>query len=196
MMYDDKIQKLIKLIRDALENIEDEYYKITTTYAPLGIVRERVFCYELYHQMRLLQDGRGLKDITIHGEIDKSGHGQFSSNARLNPDFVFHVPGMMQENIIVVEVKGNVENNGIYKDIKTLSKFTNEKHYYRLGVLIIYNFTKDEFWGKTGNFINNKISESKINTLKILVLCKKCKNTPSEIINLNELIKRCDNGRT
>ena len=128
---DRKVESFIQLIRDALENVGDEYYKLTTTYRTLGIIRERVFCYELYHQMRLVQSERGLNDVQIHGEIDKSGHIAFDRNARKNPDFVFHIPGMMQGNAIVVEVKGKLEGTyqeGVYKDIVTLSKFTNNNN--------------------------------------------------------------------
>ena len=127
---DRAVESFIQLIRGSLDNVGDEYYRLTTTYKPLGIVRERVFCYELYHQMRLIQSQRGLTDIQIHGEIDKSGHVAFDSDARKNPDFVFHVPGMMKGNAIVVEVKGKLERNypgEVYKDIETLSKFTNKK---------------------------------------------------------------------
>ena len=145
---DEKVESFVEMIKDSLDNVGDEYYKITTTYRTLGIVRERVFCYELYHQMRLVQSARGLTDIHIHGEIDKSGHVGFDRNARKNPDFVFHVPGMMKGNAIVVEVKGKLEGTyqeGVYKDIVTLSKFTDNKHYYQSGVLFIYNYTYYEF---------------------------------------------------
>ena len=128
---DKMVESFIQLIRDALENVGDEYYKLTTTYRTLGVVRERIFCYELYHQMRLIQSTRGLTDIQIHGEIDKSEHVALDSDARKNPDFVFHVPGMMKGNAIVVEVKGKIEGNyqeGVYKDIVTLSKFTNNNN--------------------------------------------------------------------
>ncbi len=47
----EKVGSFIQLIMDSIENVGDDYYKITTTYRTLGIVRERVFCYELYHQM-------------------------------------------------------------------------------------------------------------------------------------------------
>ena len=44
---DKMVESFIQLIRDALENVGDEYYKLTTTYRTLGVVRERIFCYEL-----------------------------------------------------------------------------------------------------------------------------------------------------
>ena len=189
---DEKVESFVEMIKDSLENVGDEYYKITTTYESSGIVRERVFCYELYHQMRLVQSERGLNDVQIHGEIDKSGHIAFDRNAWKNPDFVFHIPGMMQGNAIVVEVKGKLEGTyqeGVYKDIVTLSKFTDNKHYYHSGVLIIYNYTYDEFLRKIGEFLKNRLQENKVPTDKIIIICKKSKSIPSVIKKLNDLLE-------
>ena len=189
---DKMVESFIQLIRDALENVGDEYYKLTTTYRTLGVVRERIFCYELYHQMRLIQSQRGLTDIQIHGEIDKSGHFEFDKDAQKNPDFVFHVPGMMEGNAIVVEVKGKLEGtyqDGICKDIRTLSKFTNNTHYYRLGVLIIYNYNLEEFRQKTGQFLKEELPKKQIATDKILILCKKSKSVALEIRKLDDLLE-------
>ena len=192
---DEKVESFVEMIEDSLENVGDEYYKITTTYESSGIVRERVFCYELYHQMRLVQSARGLTDVQIHGEIDKSGHVAFDRNARKNPDFVFHIPGMMQGNAIVVEVKGKIEGNyqeGVYKDIVTLSKFTDNKHYYHSGVLIIYNYTYDEFLRKIGEFLKNRLQDNKFSTDKIIIICKKSKSIPSVIKKLNDLLEEVE----
>ena len=189
---DEKVESFVEMITGSLDNVGDEYYKITTIYESSGIVRDRVFCYELYHQMRLVQSARGLTDVQIHGEIDKSGHIAFDRNARKNPDFVFHIPGMMQGNAIVVEVKGKIEGNyqeGVYKDIVTLSKFTNNKHYYHSGVLIIYNYTYDEFLRKIGEFLKNRLQENKVPTDKIIIICKQSKSIPSVIKKLNDLLE-------
>ena len=142
--------------------------------------------------MRLIQSTRGLTDIQIHGEIDKSEHVALDSDARKNPDFVFHVPGMMKGNAIVVEVKGKIEGNyqeGVYKDIVTLSKFTNNKHYYHSGILILYNYTYDEFLRTIGKFLKNRLQENKVSTDKIIIICKKSKSIPSVIKKLNDLLE-------
>ena len=192
---DKMVESFIQLIRDALENVGDEYYKLTTTYRTLGVVRERIFCYELYHQMRLIQSTRGLNDVQIHGEIDKSGYIAFDRNAWKNPDFVFHIPGMMQGNAIVVEVKGKIEGNyqeGVYKDIVTLSKFTNNKYFYQSGILIIYNYTYDEFLRNMGEFLKNRLQENKFSTEKIIIICKKSKSIPSVIKKLNDFLEEVE----
>ena len=58
---------LIELIKAALQEIDDEYFNLVTTYEPSGIIRERVFCYEFYHQMRSLMTDD--LDISLNGEI-------------------------------------------------------------------------------------------------------------------------------
>lgn len=181
----------INLIGDALSLIKQEYYMVTTTYRPLGIVRERVFCYELYHRMRCLQEKRKLDEIHIHGEIDKSGHDLFR-DAPQNPDFIFHVPGTMKKNWIVVEVKGNITGQykeAVFKDIQTLSKFTNSCHNYRLGILLLYNYSLDDFKQLLNEYLSEKIKNSGISISQILVLCKKDYNTPLECEYLSAISK-------
>ena len=46
------VEEYIQLIKAALERVEPGYYRLATTYEPSGIIRERAFCYELYHQIR------------------------------------------------------------------------------------------------------------------------------------------------
>ena len=49
------VDEYLNLIKEALNCVTAPYYNLETTYEPSGIVRERVFCYELYHQMRRIQ---------------------------------------------------------------------------------------------------------------------------------------------
>jgi hypothetical protein len=54
------------------------------------------------------------------------------------PDFVFHIPGRM-ENLIVVEVKPvNGALNGIQKDLETLAYFVAPPVNYQCGVYLVY----------------------------------------------------------
>jgi hypothetical protein len=129
----------IELIKDALSQVEGEYFNLVTTYDGLGIVRERVFCYEFYHQMRLAMQGR--YDISLNGEIDKRGHRDFQKGHQRNPDFVFHTPGTHGNNTIVMEVKGKLDDReGVLKDFETLSIFVNNYH-YKFGIFVVYNHT-------------------------------------------------------
>ena len=105
------LKKYFDLILCSLDNVEQPYYNLKTTYEPSGIVRERVFCYELYHQIRCLQTKRNEIELTLNGEIDKRGHVAFTQEDQKNPDFVFHIQGEMIVNTIVLEVKGRSDNS-------------------------------------------------------------------------------------
>lgn len=135
-MYD-----YISLITKALENIDASYFNLPTTYRQAGIPRERIFCYELYHQMRLVRQVMGdTSPMVIHGEIDKAGHEDFDKKHRANPDFVIHRPGYFENNRVVIEVKGKLIKSGVLKDFETLLNFT-EHYQYELGVFIIFGYS-------------------------------------------------------
>jgi hypothetical protein len=97
----------LELIKLALGHIDAGYFKLATTYESSGIVRERVFCYELYHQIRRNMDRH--HGLSLNGDIDKRGHVDFKREHRKNPDFVFHIPGEHAGNTLVVEVKGRLD---------------------------------------------------------------------------------------
>ena len=87
--------------------------------------------------------------LTLHGEIDKSGHKDFRKEDRRNPDFIFHRPGTSNDNMLVVEVKGNVGGRyrrGIKKDFGTLLSFI-ERHHYRAGVFVLFGHSFEELNG-------------------------------------------------
>lgn len=82
--------------------------------------------------------------ISLSGEIDKRGHLEFDHEDQKNPDFVFHIPGTMSGNTIVVEVKGKLDNpDGIKKDFEKLHTFM-AKYQYQAGFFILFNHGVDE----------------------------------------------------
>lgn len=103
------------------------------------IFRERVYCYELYHQLRL-----ALGDIfpyKIHGEVDKSGHPIIRSKKK--PDFIIHDPGNMDNNLVVIEVKHIRSGMKDLKcDLKTLQLFLNMK--YHRTILLVYGNNRED----------------------------------------------------
>lgn len=106
-------------------------------YKDVPTLRERVYCYELYHQLRLRLAEQF--QYMLHGEIDKSGHDWvielFGGNCP-NPDFVVHVPGT-PKSLVVIEVKTSkrlVED--IENDIEKLLTFITKVNYYRAIMLI------------------------------------------------------------
>ena len=75
--------------------------------------------------------------LTINGEPDKRKHESFDEADRKNPDFIFHIPGRMDEasNFAVMEVKVKNDREGIEKDFETLEIFLS-KYCYQLGVFL------------------------------------------------------------
>lgn len=103
--------------------------RITQEYVLLPIAngedryRERVYCYELYHQWRCqwMQAFR----YQLSGELDKRGH-TLVKGKHLDsciPDFLVHTPGDM-ENLIAMEVKpANREPKDFVRDLEKLTAF-------------------------------------------------------------------------
>ena len=87
-----------------------------------AVYRERVYCYELYHQIRCLwpQGSEGF----LSGGVDKSGHPRFGDLAP-KPDLLVHVPGDSR-NFVVVEVKScrGATAGPIKDDVEKLVQFT------------------------------------------------------------------------
>lgn len=162
MSFDRSIEEIIEIVVTALNQVPQDFYKLKTTYSENGIIRERIFCYELYHLMRKNQELLGTSPkFTLHGEIDKSGHYEFSKTDQKNPDFVFHVPGKMNNNSLVVEVKGKITPLAdIVKDFRTLHKFTSTYN-YKAGLFILYNHTVDQLKQKIGETLLTQFETNK-----------------------------------
>lgn len=181
-------RNFIDLIKTALNEVEPCFFKVKTTYNPQGIVRERVFCYELYHRIRLLMENNleyinniKFADLALHGEIDKRGHEGFNQGDRKNPDFVIHIPGCFEGNTIVIEVKGKISDDAdIDKDFNTL--FTFLRYQYQLGIFILYNHSLQELlrskWGSHILQIKNNANSEHIH----IITKKDFYTEPEEVI--------------
>ena len=141
------IDRFIDILSAATARIAPVYCEFPTANQEAAIIRERVYAYELYHQMREpLATDRELGEYMFTGELDKNGHAIIrvpATNLRgwrsCIPDFVLHVPGKMDANIAVVEVKpANGAVEGIAKDLETLSYFVTDEVRYRVGVELVY----------------------------------------------------------
>lgn len=102
------------------------------------VYRERVYCYELYHQMRV----RWPPDcpFTLNGEIDKAAHPILTGLGadRAKPDFLIHTPGAMAGNFAIVEVKPQgAANDDIRIDLEKLWLFTSAVGYQR-AIYLLY----------------------------------------------------------
>ncbi len=134
---EEDFQYFIDCFNIACELIAPHYFNIIV--APSGdtINRERVYCYELYHQLRgILGDSYPYK---LDGELDKASHPIISSRiGAKKPDFIVHVPGTMRNNLIVIEVKPISERiSRLTEDLETLQSFLSSADYYG-ALMIVY----------------------------------------------------------
>lgn len=183
-------QKYINLIKNSLESIEPNYYRLVTA-DNNHVVRERVFCYELYHQMRLKQINFE-QDLVlqIHGEVDKRGHEDFKEKDQKNPDFIFHQTGVHQNNMLVIEVKGKLRTRKeITNDIDKLITFI-DKYYYKAGVFILYNHSICElvnFLGEELNPLSMKPSAKQVYIVTITADKRQCsEDVLANLCNVSE----------
>ena len=119
-----------ELLFRATKNIDALYFQLPVAGRENPVYRERVYCYELYHQMRQLWPPDFPFKVT--GEIDKTGHPWIYGNDldQSKPDFTIHVPGRMGHNLLVVEVKAKGPSDiQIVADLRKLTAFRNRADY-------------------------------------------------------------------
>jgi hypothetical protein len=133
------MKELAKIIIDATAAVDIQYF-LLPIHGGDPKYRERVYCYELYHQMRLLWPEETA--YYLNGEIDKAAHPvlQQLGAHRAKPDFLVHRPGYMSGNHAVIEVKARTADaRGIRKDLQTLSLFTTKVGYQR-AIYLVYGY--------------------------------------------------------
>lgn len=142
--------------------VGEDYFRLPVAGREDLLYRERVYCYELYHYLRLTMEHSGPSfPYTLCGELDKSGHPYIRGNSldRVKPDFLVHKPLSMTLNLVAIEVKpvartirgGNqtgvvgwraIGQKEIEKDLKTLTAFHRAGSYHRAIYLIYGNDDK------------------------------------------------------
>ena len=132
------MQEFTDILYDATKSISVQYFQLPVAGQELTIYRERVYCYELYHQIRT----RWPMDTPylLGGEIDKNGHPFIRGNYldRTKPDFLIHVPGQMDDNKLVMEVKTIKSNwQSIKKDLLVLTAYRKSACYQR-AIFLVY----------------------------------------------------------
>src|SRR5260370_36440919 len=116
------METFTQILRTATAAIAPEYF-LLPIHGAESVYRERVDCYELYHQMRKLWPANSL--YRLNGEVDKRAHPYFEEWGEPKPDLLVHQPGT-GDNYAVMEVKAShAVARGIDKDLKTLEFFRN-----------------------------------------------------------------------
>jgi hypothetical protein len=141
------------VLRRATESIPATYinFPIDAGENRLTIYRERVYCYELYHQMRCGWDAV-CEGFTLNGEVDKSGHALLRRRRITGgiPDLLVHRPGPdgMNHNYAMIEVKSpTARDEKIVTDLKKLNAFVRRAGYTR-GIFLVYasGADRDQEW--------------------------------------------------
>lgn len=115
----------------ATENIDDYYFKISMANSSGHSFRERVYCYELYHQLRINLSRVYNFPYALQGEMDKNGHPIIHREINAaKPDFILHKPRTM-DNLLIIEVKplNNASYSQLKKDLNTLTGFLDLGYY-------------------------------------------------------------------
>ena len=138
---DQDAAEFIRLLCAAAGGIRPLYFQLPVAGREDPQYRERVYTYELYHQLRIRWSGR-LEAYSLGGEVDKTGHPLIRGNDldRAKPDFIVHVPGYMELNLAVVEVKAALPSaRDVTRDLAKLVAFCDpQRGHYTLGVYLVY----------------------------------------------------------
>ena len=131
------MHELSELLARATAAVESGYFHLSLAGAN-PVYRERVYCYELYHQLRVVWPDNS--HYRLNGEVDKAAHPilKFMGVGRAKPDLLVHRPGYMEGNNTIIEVKSSsAAKRGIKKDLNTLGRFRTVVGYER-GIYLIY----------------------------------------------------------
>jgi len=183
MAIADDFQVFLDSLLAATQDISQEYFRLPIVDDGFQY-RERVYCYELYHQLRLKLPNDFL--YKLGGEVDKSGHPIISKQCGdIIPDFLAHSPGFMGpgDNLAILEVKpigqAAIGKNGkLLSDIKKLQCMTSIENGYYRGIILIFGNGHDGF--KT--LIQHYFQEH-CNPDQILLLFHHQAGQPAEIVN-------------
>ena len=122
---------ILQALETASRSISADYFLLPIAGRDRPIRRERVYCYELYHQLRLELRG---SQLTLTGEPDKRGHPDFPG---INPDFILHTPGHHADNTAAVEVECRLGKAHLVKDLRNLKVM--RARGYRTAVLLLFS---------------------------------------------------------
>ncbi|EKO3802396.1 hypothetical protein NTE28_004928 [Vibrio harveyi] len=153
------MDKFSEILRLATSKVEAEYFKLIQ-YDADDVYRERVYCYELYHQMRCVWD---YEEFILNGEVDKAGHPALKNTdvANAKPDFLVHYPGDMRKNDTVIEVKSsNAGIGAIATDLTNLAEFKLNVGYCRAIFLVYGSGYSNEHWVDKVNRAAEQVSKS------------------------------------
>lgn len=137
------MEELDDVLRAATAAVDHTYFTLSIAGGE-AVFRERVYCYELYHQMRAVWP-KGCHYM-LTGEVDKRAHPilkELEADGK-QPDLLVHRPGSMDDNFAIIEVKHSAVIGGIQKDVHTLDLFVRKVRYQRAIYLVYGSYGTDE----------------------------------------------------
>ncbi len=133
-------QYLLESLKEAARRINRHYFQLDVAGSEDPMYRERVYCYELYHQLRCVLGDNFL--YKLDGEVDKATHPIIQ-------------PGKMDQNLVVIEVKpATVKVNELREDLKKLEGFLDKARYYH-AIMLIYGDGEHELAQRIRDEIKN-----------------------------------------
>jgi len=134
-------EHFMEQFKKAITMIDKKYISISMYELPDKRYRERVYCYELYHQLRkLLGDDY---QYNLDGELDKKAHPIFKKyKIEKIPDFIIHYRRDMDYNLAIIEVK---PIKSVYESLSNLKDDLDKIidfikiAKYRYGIMLIYS---------------------------------------------------------
>lgn len=136
-------EAFVNLLRAATAAMDGIYFLLPIAEGT-PIYRERVYCYELYHQLRTVWPDDF--PYSLGGEVDKSGHALMRKRGitRGIPDLLVHGPGYMENNLVIVEVKAadRITPKNLSTDLNKLTRFVGKAD-YEMGIYLVYGGTPE-----------------------------------------------------
>ncbi|SRR6266487_1390090 len=226
------VEEFLDLFRKALDRVDSSYYGLLLSstdmleYARIGEKSlreilwdndsrkeeikdlldrydERVFCYELYHQVRASMDELNRQQLgstdpfKFQGELRKDIVGKValdylklkSLEKIFIPDFLLHSPRDGRSQGLIIEVKSakNISFNDLHDDLQKIESFIRYYKYQR-GISLVINNPASRIKVFLRDPNNQKwIKENLHNRSRILLICKEHHRADLAEYNLGDL---------
>jgi hypothetical protein len=146
-VHEEELAAFQRVLTEAASHITAPYFQLPDAGLEDPAYRERVYSYELYHQLRKRWPA-SLSRYSLGGEVDKTGHPLVRGNDldRVKPDLIVHVPGDMSWNLAVVEIKpALLDRRKIEHDLRKLAAFCDpDRGRYASAFFLVYGTPPDD----------------------------------------------------
>lgn len=150
------LEEFLAALSRSTAQIESDFFSVPFAGMASAVYRERVYCYELYHQLRCALPSDFL--YRPAGEVDKASHPLIRHSFK--PDLLIHQAGTMTGNLVALEVKpGTAGTEKLGKDLDTLLYLV-EEGLYSLGILLVYGGVLRQWSRRLQQAVNTRRSDS------------------------------------